>query len=479
MEPALDIYQYIYDLPLIERRQLCKALNEDNKWEKLAAEMSYDSYEIGKLRNKEDPTDQLFTMWGEYNHSLSELFVILSRIRYYQLMTILKPFVHSRYHVLLNNVKDNYNKIVQNEKQTKDTKDLKIGVQNFNHNQKPDENTIKVIVNQNTKEDSIKILNQPIQQQQQNETPSNSDNLLISIPTIFKTLLPRISYDELTAATDNWNKENILGKGGFGTVYKGIWKNTEVAIKKLEPRGSDYDESYTLQIAQSFREIRILNSLPHENILPLYAYSAGSKAPCLIYQCMKNGSLEDRLHLKHGYPALNWLQRQVIAKGTARGLQYLHTIHEKPLIHGDIKSANILLDRNFEPKIGDFGLAKEGSSNDFLKVSKIQGTRPYLPEEYIFGRCLSTKIDTYSYGIVLFELATGLSAYDKSRPTNKRLKEYIDNFDDSDLHLLKDKRAGEKYEEAYKYLMSLGKWCSNKLAAHRPEMSVVYEKFEN
>jgi interleukin-1 receptor-associated kinase 1 len=112
-------------------------------------------------------------------------------------------------------------------------------------------------------------------------------------------------------------------------------------------------------------------------------------------------------------------------------------------------------------------------------VSKIQGTRPYLPEEYIFGRCLSTKIDTYSYGIVLFELATGLSAYDKSRLTNKRLKEYIDNFDDKDLHLLKDKQAGEKYDEAYKYLMSLGKWCSNKLAEHRPEMSVVYEKFKN
>lgn len=160
----------------------------------------------------------------------------------------------------------------------------------------------------------------------------------------------------------------------FYSIFKGIWKNTEVAVKKIEPKGSDYDESYALQMEQSFREIKILNSLPHENILALYAYSIGGETPCLVYQCMKNGSLEDRLHLRHGTPPLNWLQRQEIAKGTARGLQYLHTIHEKPLIHGDIKSANILLDKNFEPKIGDFGLAREGSVDDSMKVSFLMPT---------------------------------------------------------------------------------------------------------
>ena len=126
-----------------------------------------------------------------------------------------------------------------------------------------------------------------------------------------------------------------------------------------------------MQLEQSFREIKILNSLPHENILSLYAYSIGGEAPCLVYQCMLNGSLEDRLALKRGSWPLNWIQRQEIAKGTARGLQYLHTIHVRPLIHGDIKSANILLDKNLEPKIGDFGLAREGSSDDSLKVTII------------------------------------------------------------------------------------------------------------
>lgn len=147
-----------------------------------------------------------------------------------------------------------------------------------------------------------------------------------------------------------------------------MWKNTEVAIKRIEKRGPDTNESYALQLEQSFREIKILNSTPHENILPLYAYSTDGDVPCLIYQYMPNGSLEDRLHIKYGTPPLNWLQRFEVAKGIARGLQYLHTIGEKPLIHGDIKSANILLGKNFEPKIGDFGLAKEGSEDDLMKV---------------------------------------------------------------------------------------------------------------
>lgn len=149
----------------------------------------------------------------------------------------------------------------------------------------------------------------------------------------------------------------------------GIWKNTDVAIKKIRQKGPDSGESYILQLQQSLKEIKILNSRTHENILPLYAYSFGGEAPCLVYQLMKNGSLEDRLLLRQKTKPLTWMQRHEIAKGIARGLQYLHTIGEKPLIHGDIKSANILLDKNFEPRIGDFGLAREGPERDSMKVS--------------------------------------------------------------------------------------------------------------
>ena len=103
-----------------------------------------------------------------------------------------------------------------------------------------------------------------------------------------------------------------------------------------------------------------------------------------------------------------------------------------------------------------------------------------MPEDYIYKRNLSTKIDTYSYGIVLFELATGLHAFDKTRPANKqRLKEYVDSFNTENLATLIDTQAGENYKEVFKYLITLGQWCSNKLAEYRPEMKTVYEKFKN
>jgi interleukin-1 receptor-associated kinase 1 len=185
--------------------------------------MGFISLEIQDLKKEHNPTDELLTMWSHYNHTLSELFVLLSRMQHRESMIILKPFIDSKYHILLDNRKENLQKLIKNGQLRKDTKDLKIGVQNFNQNLKPHENTIKVIVNNSTKEDSIKILNQSIKDEQQNETPSNSNNLLTSIPAIFSTLLPRIPYNELAVATDNWRKENILGKGGFGTVFKGLF----------------------------------------------------------------------------------------------------------------------------------------------------------------------------------------------------------------------------------------------------------------
>lgn len=154
-------------------------------------------------------------------------------------------------------------------------------------------------------------------------------------------------------------------------MFAGVWKNTDVAIKKLERRGHDSNKNYTIELQQSLTEIKILNSRTHENILPLYAYSLDGEAPCLVYQLMRNGSLEDKLQLKNNCLPLTWFQRHEIAKGTARGLQYLHTIGDKPLIHGDIKSANILLDKNLEPRIGDFGLAREGPEKESMKVSFI------------------------------------------------------------------------------------------------------------
>lgn len=478
--------KYIYHLPFSERSEFCKILNQNDKWEELAGTwMKYDVLTIQSLRKEKNPTDELLTLWGHHNHTTAELFVLLSKMQHYQAMVPLLPFVEQKFHRLFYNGEGNFQNMPCKQLVNKNSKDLKIGTQNFNQRVQPQS------VN--------KILNQPTAQL--GVSPSNSNNLAVPSPAgaagfspfpqntgsnekkinesplpKAESTLPQASYSELAIATDGWNQHNILGRGGFGTVYRGIWKNTDVAIKKIRQKGSDLDESYILQFEQSLKEIKILNSHIHENILPLYAYSLGGEAPCLVYQLMKNGSLEDRLLLRQKTKPLTWMQRHEIAKGIARGLQYLH-IGEKPLIHGDIKSANILLDKNFEPRIGDFGLAREGPERDSMKISRIHGTRPYLPEEFLRDKKLSTKIDTYSYGIVLFEMATGLRAYDDSE--KKLLIDLIEAWKDKDISLLIDKHGGEENKQVYKNLISIGKWCANRLAQNRPNMELVYQTLNN
>ncbi|KAL7305194.1 hypothetical protein TKK_0002584 [Trichogramma kaykai] len=503
--------EFIYELPYSERLEVCRFLNQNNKWEELAGNcMQFTHTEIEQLKRESNPADELLTAWGHLNHTILELFVLLSKVHNYEAMRPLKKFVDSKYHPLIligeSNLSAFFNgKVLDNLKQNNNIiKKLIDFSDEVNDNEQNKNKNINDLVSKETppckpKETphcTPKETPYCTPQETSKETPnlkkSNEEDKILNIPkkntneSILNSMkgnldthLPRIPYEELAKATQNWNRANLLGSGGFGVVFKGIWKNTEVAIKKIEPKGADLADKYALQLEQSFREIKILNSSPHENILPLYAYSLDGFSPCLVYQLMQNGSLEDRLRRKNDSTPLTWIQRREIAKGVARGLQYLHTLHSNPLIHGDIKSANILLDKNMEPKIGDFGLAREGSSDDSFKVSKVQGTRPYLPDDYIIGKNLSTKIDTYSFGIVLFELATGLAAYDSSRPSNKLLKEYIDSFTIKRLELIHDHRAGDKLRGIAHYLIILGKWCTNKSAHDRPEMSEVYAKFKS
>lgn len=288
--------------------------------------------------------------------------------------------------------------------------------------------------------------------------------------------MPRIPYEELRIATDNWNEERVLGRGGFGSVYKGRWSHTEVAIKKIVYKSNDSEKNFKVQMMQSSTELRFLNSCRHDNILPLYGFSNDGPEPCLVYQYMSGGSLHVRLYGKLG--PLTFNQRKKIALGTARGLQYLHTYNKgKPLIHGDIKPANILLDAGCVPKIGDFGLVREGS-DEMMEVSAIYGTRPYLPREFLANKTLSIKIDTYSYGVVLFELFTAKKAYDKRReieyaPLAKHMqhtyeaKEPLISQIDKSLSL--EQVDGDLFEK----LMKVAIICTNENADKRPEMVEV------
>lgn len=142
-------------------------------------------------------------------------------------------------------------------------------------------------------------------------------------------------------------------------VYKGKWKCTDVAIKKMHYKDGQSKEANLVQMKQSLNVLRHLNSFRHDNILPVYGYSLNGVDSCLVYQLMLGGSLEHRLFFSPQKPPLFWRQRITIAQGAARGLQFLHAVCDVPLIHGDIKSANILLDSCCQARISDFGLASE------------------------------------------------------------------------------------------------------------------------
>ncbi|ETN80373.1 hypothetical protein NECAME_18018, partial [Necator americanus] len=169
-----------------------------------------------------------------------------------------------------------------------------------------------------------------------------------------------VPYTELLSATCNFAEENVLGKGGYGIVYVGEWKHTKIAVKRFMANGNKGTHIQRERLRQSLQELRTLARYRHDNILPLYAFSLDGSEPCLVYQFMSNGSLEDRLLCRRGTAPLTWHQKKEIAEGTARGLHFLHCIASTPIIHGDVKSANILLDRHFEPKLGDFGLSRDG-----------------------------------------------------------------------------------------------------------------------
>ncbi|CAL4163212.1 unnamed protein product, partial [Meganyctiphanes norvegica] len=253
--------------------------------------------------------------------------------------------------------------------------------------------------------------------------------------------LPHYSYNLLKAITDNFsnvlhaNGGPKLGEGAFGMVYHAVLNLQEgqekiVAVKRLN-QGE-------CRVELQFRtEIEVLSSCCHKNLVPLEGYSCDGTDWCLVYTFMPGGSLMDRLAKQNQTPDLDWVTRLQIAEGSAEGIAYLHTFQERPLVHRDIKSANILLDHNCVAKVGDFGLVHMGSSGTntrtLVKTTTVFGTSAYMAPEAFRGD-ISVKMDTFSYAIVLLELLTGLAPYDEERDGCDLLSHVQENeVDDIDL----------------------------------------------
>uniref|UniRef100_A0A3N7GJB0 non-specific serine/threonine protein kinase n=1 Tax=Populus trichocarpa TaxID=3694 RepID=A0A3N7GJB0_POPTR len=253
-----------------------------------------------------------------------------------------------------------------------------------------------------------------------------------------------LSYKELRSATDNFHTSNKIGRGGFGTVYKGTLKSgTQVAVKTLSAQSNQ-------GVQEFLNEIKTISKVKHPNLVELIGCCAQGSNRILVYEYVENNSLDRALLGSRSTDIkLDWGRRSAICLGIARGLDFLHKEVVPHIVHRDIKASNILLDKDFNPKIGDFGLAKLFPDNITHISTRIAGTTGYLAPEYALGGQLTMKADVYSFGVLILEIVSGRSSAKPSwGGTQKLLLEWAWQLHEEGKHLeLVDPEMGEFPEE--------------------------------
>ncbi|XVF02499.1 hypothetical protein REPUB_Repub04eG0180400 [Reevesia pubescens] len=290
--------------------------------------------------------------------------------------------------------------------------------------------------------------------------------------------LKRYTFKELRAATDHFNSKNILGRGGFGIVYKGCLNDgTLVAVKRLK------DYNIAGGEIQFQTEVETISLAVHRNLLRLSGFCTTENERLLVYPYMPNGSVASRLrdHI-HGRPALDWARRKRIALGTARGLVYLHEQCDPKIIHRDVKAANILLDEDFEAVVGDFGLAKLLDHRDSHVTTAVRGTVGHIAPEYLSTGQSSEKTDVFGFGILLLELITGQKALDFGRAANQKgvMLDWVKKLHlEGKLSLLVDKDLKGNFDRIeLEEMVQVALLCTQFNPLHRPRMSEVLRMLE-
>ncbi|KAL6496210.1 hypothetical protein OROGR_029468 [Orobanche gracilis] len=249
--------------------------------------------------------------------------------------------------------------------------------------------------------------------------------------------LKSFTFNDLKAATRNFRPDSVVGEGGFGSVFKG-WIDEHslaasrpgsgmvIAVKRLNQDGWQGHKEW-------LAEINYLGQLRHPNLVKLIGYCLEDDQRLLAYEFMPKGSMENHLFRRGSYfQPLSWSLRMKIALGAAKGLAFLHSAEAK-VIYRDFKTSNILLDSNYNAKLSDFGLARDGPTGDNSHVStRVMGTYGYAAPEYLSTGHLTTKSDVYSFGVVLLEILSGKKAIDKNRPSGEHnlvewAKSYLTN----------------------------------------------------
>ncbi|PWA76945.1 hypothetical protein CTI12_AA227520 [Artemisia annua] len=300
-------------------------------------------------------------------------------------------------------------------------------------------------------------------------------------PRVHLGQLKRFSLRELLVATDHFSNKNIIGRGGFGNVYRGRLADAGlVAVKRLKEKHSQGDGELQFQT-----EVELISMAVHRNLLKLQGFCMTPTERLLVYPYMANGSVASCLRDRpnNTQTVLDWPRREQIALGSARGLAYLHDHCNPKIIHRDVKAANILLDEEFEAVVGDFGLARLMDYKDTHVTTGVCGTIGHIPPEYLSTGRLSEKTDVFGYGMMLLELITGQRAYDLAR----LVKDIDVMLLDWVKGLLADKKLdmlvhadleGDYVNDKVEKLIQIALLCTLAIPLDRPKMSEVVRMLE-
>ncbi|RDX72586.1 putative leucine-rich repeat receptor-like serine/threonine-protein kinase, partial [Mucuna pruriens] len=281
---------------------------------------------------------------------------------------------------------------------------------------------------------------------------------------------------QIKAATNNFNKANKIGEGGFGPVYKGnLSDGTIIAVKQLSSKSKQGNREF-------INELGMISALQHPCLVKLYGCCVEGDQLLLVYEYMKNNSLARALFGPEEYQIkLDWPTRQKICVGIARGLAYLHEESRLKIVHRDIKATNVLLDKDLNPKISDFGLAKLDEEDNTHISTRIAGTYGYMAPEYAMHGYLTDKADVYSFGVVALEIVSG-----RSNMIQRHIEEAFHLLDwarmlkeKGNLMELVDPRLGLDFnEKEVMAMINVALLCTNDTASLRPAMSSVVSMLE-
>ncbi|XP_015959059.1 chitin elicitor receptor kinase 1-like [Arachis duranensis] len=278
------------------------------------------------------------------------------------------------------------------------------------------------------------------------------------------------SYEELAKATNDFSIANKIGQGGFGSVYYAELRDEKAAIKRMDMQASK----------EFLAELKVLTHVHHLNLVRLIGYCVEGSL-FLVYEYIENGNLSQHLR-GSGRDSLSWPIRVQIALDSARGLEYIHE-HTVPVyIHRDIKSANILIDKNFRGKVADFGLTRLTEYGSSSLQTRLVGTFGYMPPEYAQYGEVSPKIDVYAFGVVLYELISGKEAIIKTNEIVTESKGLVALFEEvlsqtdpkEDLSKYVDPRLGDNYpvDSVFK-MCQLARACTHENPQLRPSMRSI------